>query len=360
LRERLVDSVAALQCAPDKSFPHALPGAAYTGFLRMLHNPRIIERPPVAEVYQDTVRRLATSARVLAVHDTSEIVFGGEVRREGLGRLHKHTQGFLAHTCLAVSTDRQRVPLGVLHVEPLVRCETSFADQSFLDRYVDPDRESQRWHRGVAAAEAAVGRAGVLIHVCDREADDYTLMLQIADASRSFIIRQRTDRVLAPQVVTEAIRTARALLHSAAVPVVGREATISRRKGKYPKASRKQHPDRDLRVARLEVEAMPVQIQRPDPVPKHLAPSLALNLVHVREVDVPAGQEPVDWWLWTSEPIDTPEQVLQIVDWYCARWVIEMCQSWDSSSGVLYLAPRSGSIAQNATNAARLLTTEAA
>ena len=323
LRARMVSSVQALQRAPDKSFPHAFTRAGYTGFIRMLHNPRVVERPPLAEVCADTVRRLAPLDQVLAIHDTTEVIFGGDVRRDGLGRLHRNTQGFLAHTCLAVCADGSRAPIGVLQLEPVVRAETVFTDKNSLNRYDDPTRESQRWHRGVQAAENAVGRVGLLIHLFDREADDYTLLLQMKDEHCAFIVRQRTDRVLSRDLTTDAIRTVRQLMHTAAVPVVGRAVTISRRGKKRPPDKLKSHPARAARIARLEVEAMTVAVQRPRPLSHGFASSLALNVVHVREIDVPEGEEPVDWWLWTSEPIDTPEQVLQIVDWYCARWVIE-------------------------------------
>ena len=43
----------------------------------------------------------------------------------------------------------------------------------------------------------------------------------------------------------------------------------------------------------------------------------------VWEVDAPAGEEPVEWRLITSEPIDTLSQVLRIVDIYRTRWLIE-------------------------------------
>jgi len=323
LRARVVISVQALQRAPDQSFPHAFTAAGYTGFIRMLNNPRVQERPPMAEVCADTVRRLAPLGRALAIHDTTEMVFGGEARRDGLGRLHAHTQGFLAHTCLAVEADGHRGPVGVLTLEAVVRAETPFTDKGSLNRYDDPLRESQRWHRGVRAAERALGRAGVLLHLFDREADDYLLLLQMKDEHCAFIVRQRVDRVLSCDLVTDAVRTVRALVHTTAVPVVGRAVSISRRSKKRPPDQLKRHPARDAREARLEVEAMAVAVQRPKPLDRALAPSVALNVVHVREVDVPEGQEPVDWWLWTSEPIDTPEQVLQIVDWYCARWVVE-------------------------------------
>ncbi len=43
----------------------------------------------------------------------------------------------------------------------------------------------------------------------------------------------------------------------------------------------------------------------------------------VREVDVADEVEPVEWTLMTTEPIDTPEQILSVVDSYRHRWKIE-------------------------------------
>ena len=324
VRDRLVVSVQALGRAPDKSFPQAFTPSQYTGFVRVVHNPRVIERPPLDEVVADTIRRIGRAARVIAVHDTTEMCFGGEVLRDGLGRLNKHNQGFLAHTCLAVFPDRPRTPIGVLHIEPLVRAKGAFTDVSFLERYADPERESQRWHRGVRAAEQALGRPGVMVHVMDREADDYTLLLQMHEESNAFVVRQRVDRVLGPgHPQIGQVRTVQRLMQAFAVPVLGRRVEISRRGKARPPDKRKTHPDRDARVARLEIEAMTVTVQRPAPASCQLAPSLELNLVHVREVDVPEGQEPVDWWLFTNLPIDTPEAIVEVVDTYLARWVIE-------------------------------------
>ena len=44
-------------------------------------------------------------------------------------------------------------------------------------------------------------------------------------------------------------------------------------------------------------------------------------MVHVKEKDPPDDLEPVDWLLLTSEPIDSDEQILEVVDVYRARSV---------------------------------------
>ena len=50
---------------------------------------------------------------------------------------------------------------------------------------------------------------------------------------------------------------------------------------------------------------------------------LSLNIVHVVEPEPPDGESAVEWRLWTSESVDTPEAALAVVDAYRARWRIE-------------------------------------
>jgi hypothetical protein len=54
-----------------------------------------------------------------------------------------------------------------------------------------------------------------------------------------------------------------------------------------------------------------------------LAPEVSLNVVRVWEANPPPDEEPVEWVLFTSDPIDTEAQILKIVDRYRARWTIE-------------------------------------
>jgi len=50
---------------------------------------------------------------------------------------------------------------------------------------------------------------------------------------------------------------------------------------------------------------------------------VSLWAVYVREIDPPAGEDAVEWMLLTSEPVETTEQALTIIQWYQHRWVIE-------------------------------------
>ncbi|MFT6629839.1 MAG: hypothetical protein ACJA1R_003122 [Flavobacteriales bacterium] len=51
--------------------------------------------------------------------------------------------------------------------------------------------------------------------------------------------------------------------------------------------------------------------------------SAFLNFVRVQEVDPAEDDDAIDWVLVTTEPIETAEDVLRIIDVYRARWQIE-------------------------------------
>jgi hypothetical protein len=135
-----------------------------------------------------------------------------------------------------------------------------------------------------------------------------------------FVVRATHDRV----VNTDGER-ARALL--AAQPIVlQRTVPINSRKGSG--WNRDRHlPVRDERTATLHIMAASVELQRPtasDSTPRATTPaSVQLNVVRVVEVNAPEGEQAIEWLLWTTLPIDTPDQVAEVVDTYRTRWLIE-------------------------------------
>jgi hypothetical protein len=51
--------------------------------------------------------------------------------------------------------------------------------------------------------------------------------------------------------------------------------------------------------------------------------SVSVWVVHVREDSPPAGAEPIEWFLLTTVGIETVEDAINCVKWYCLRWRIE-------------------------------------
>ena len=152
------------------------------------------------------------------------------------------------------------------------------------------------------------------IHVMDREGDNYDLLSELEAAQSGYVIRLSYDRRLVGErdKLREVVGRAPSLFR--------REVHVSTRAVGLP---RDPHAAREAREATLEVSAMAVTLSRSSNFAPGSPPSLNVNVVTVVERDCPEGQEPIAWYLVTSEPIDTAEQVAEVVDAYRARWVIE-------------------------------------
>jgi hypothetical protein len=50
---------------------------------------------------------------------------------------------------------------------------------------------------------------------------------------------------------------------------------------------------------------------------------IKIGIVHVKEDNPPAGVEAIEWFLLTTLSLQSVEQVLNCVKWYCLRWRIE-------------------------------------
>jgi hypothetical protein len=307
---RLIDDLVE---SPAESFPKALPdSAALEGAYRFFSNPSVTAEGILEPHVLGTAARCGPLGRVLVVHDTTEFEFRGEAAREGLGRLLRPGQGFFGHFSLAVSADGSREPLGVLNLETVIRRAPRVERHK---RATHKQGEAKRWRIGVERAEARLaGHAGA-VHVMDREGDAYSLMGELATAGREFVIRSAHDRVLDGPV--RKLREAAQL----APTVIEREVQLSARRNS-PGPKGKKFPARRARKARLSLAAAEV-VLAPKAPGAGLPKQLPLRLVHVLELWPPAGQQPVEWILLTTLPVDTPDALAFVVDAYRARWMIE-------------------------------------
>jgi hypothetical protein len=158
----------------------------------------------------------------------------------------------------------------------------------------------------------------------DREGDSYELMADMVEHDQAFVIRLCHDRRIDKNQSAKAQDVPKLFDVLGQAPVVlEREVVLSARKDQGKARVPGSFPARQSRLAQLEVRARSVEFAIGNGAPAHLPPTLALNFVEVREVDVHEGDAPVLWRLVTTEPIDTPEQVASIVDVYRMRWLIE-------------------------------------
>jgi hypothetical protein len=316
-----------LAAKPDASLPDALvTDAELEGAYRLFGNEHVsFERLFDAHAL-GTAERARGSKLVLAIHDTTTCTFR-HADPEEVGYLNTGKPGFPLHLSLLVDTQEWRRPLGLTHAEvlprenaPRPRGAKKTKRPSNHDTSKDQQREFLRWHRGIEITEARLAGSNVsIIHVADRESDSYVLMATCLREGHRFIFRARNNRNALEDGVAIPIRD---LIVDAPV-VLEREVPLSRRLGSPIPERRRTHPPRESRVARLCFSATKTTFKRPHIVGAHMPKTIEVNVLHVFEQDAPEGQEPVDWLLYTTEPLETKRQIENVVDYYRCRWQIE-------------------------------------
>lgn len=316
--ERVRQSVLRIGAAPDRSFPKQMRSIAeQEAFYRLLRNPRVSMEALLAGHYAETLTRIAQHRVVRIAHDTSEFSFEGD--REGLHFREGGRKGsFYAHFALATTADDRREPLGVLGVRPFANTENldrglTTAQKSARKKATPrEEKKSSRWEKLAIDTDNALPDGVEAIHLMDQEADDFNVFSALLHAGLRFVIRVETKRLTADN-----IRTSEFLADKPAQFL--RSVQVSRR-GK--KQSSRQHPVRAERKALLSVRASTVTLKRPKGSQATLK-EISISAVHVFEECPPSGQPPIEWMLFSSEPVDTLEQIEAVVDHYRGRWIIE-------------------------------------
>lgn len=309
---------------PDQSVPKATAtDAELEGCYRLLNNEHVTPEAILVPHQRRTVQRAEAHREVLVVHDTTSFRFTNEDTRQGLGPLlaKNGVRGFYAHVAMAVALGT-RDPLGVLAAYTYNR-SFEHTTSNTGKRITDPNNEYHRFARLIDQSEKQLAGHATAIHVIDREADIYELFARLVACRYRFVIRLSDDRTTPERVEGTKTRIKLSDIVRKLDGMAEREVPLSRRAKSALPSTRKIHPAREGRMARLSFRATNVEIRRPEHLPKELASTISLRLVHVVEVDPPEGEQPVEWQLLTTEPIDTVDDVLRIVDIYRARWMIE-------------------------------------
>jgi len=329
LGKRLETIADRLGAKPNMSIPAAMNGraemeAAYRFFDNSKVTPEAIMKPHVEATY----RRIQQNDVVLLVQDTTELdLTRPEQQVTEAGPIEcESRRGAFYHPLIAF--DKNGLPLGTVWSKSWAReqiqTELTAKEKRKLRRETPiEEKESIRWLEGVRAARKVAVSSPQTKCVCvaDSEADIYELFAEPRatphEGELHLLVRGCQDRALSGQQgrMLDAVRATPCLMMYS--------LDVSRRKPKTSVESRKRRTQRDARIAEVEVRAMTITL-RPPPRPNHKLPEVTVNIVLVEEPNPPEGQTPIQWLLITTLPIETIEQVKDIVAYYCVRWQIEV------------------------------------
>lgn len=309
--KRLVEVGGALAVSPRASLPKAFEDwAGLKGAYRLLSHEAVTHRAILSGHVQATAARCQQHPVVLSVQDTTDLIFAHAVDDDGIINHMKAVHGLIAHTALAVSASSHEV-LGVLSQQVWARHGPVPAKETASQRQ-HRRRESEKWSEGVcqvseALAASAEGQRPRVLHVFDKEGDNFEAMEVLEALGDGFVIRVNYNRLLETAVhgghyLQQAVERA---------PVRGHyQLQVPRGPGRAP------------RQAHLQVRACTVAV-RPPRLRERKGDALVLNVVLAQEVDTPRGVKPLHWCLMTHEPIATWQQCLAVIRAYEGRWRVE-------------------------------------
>jgi len=245
--------------------------------------------------WQQTEQRMANQSVVLCLQDTTELDFNGQ-RAHGLGPLSYEAQrGMYVHPTYAVTTARE--PLGILDVWMWARELRDATGQR------GGPKESLRWIEGYERlAELALCLPATrLVYVADREADMLPLMARAQQlvCPVDWLVRAKHNRCLP--------NSEKLWPHATEGAPIGEiEFVLAARPGSKARIVRQQ-----LWARRVELSAGKGEV-------------MAATCIVASEVGAPTGIKPVEWRLLTKRVAATGAEVAELIDWYRARWEIEM------------------------------------
>jgi len=331
LNQRLAEVLSQLATRPTASIPAACGGRAeLVAAYRFCANEKA-SFEAVLQPHRDATRqRMAAQPVVILPQDTTELdLTRPEQEVAGAGPLDGGVRrGAMLHLLYAFTPDG--TPLGAVHAATWVREEEPVcAGLSRAERAAIPieEKESLRWVVALQKGreEARACPATRFICVADSEADIYEVL---AEATREpqgmdWIVRACQNRALlcrsgensGEKHVRECVLQ-QPVLFEKTVHVRGRKAKVACE-------TRGRRQPRESRDAHVVVRAVRVTL-RPPSRPDRKLPPVTVNVVLVSEVNPPSGDEPVEWLLLTSLPIDTVEEVVQVLQYYTVRWMIEV------------------------------------
>ncbi len=331
LNKRLAIVLSQLAAQPTASIPAACGGyAEMAAAYRLFENERLCFEDVLQPHVEATRRRVAEQSLVILAQDTTELEFTRPQQQVvGAGPMDgSKRRGAFLHPLHAFTPDG--VPLGTVAARVWTRSDEASLSaaerQSRRKALPIEEKESQRWidmlRRGQELAVEVPGTR--FICVADSEADiyEYLAAAEAAPSRVDWIVRAAGDRALEP----EKDGTSADLLHAEVMKaevLFTKTITVRGREPKVACNARGRNQARQTRQAEVEVRAASVTLHPPYRRDRKLPP-LTVNVVLVREIAPPPGEDPIEWVLLTSLPVVTVEEVAAVIQYYCVRWMIEI------------------------------------
>lgn len=283
--------------------------AEQKGFYRLLHNENFSEQ----KIEESIVKRcgdLCSGRHVLCITDTSEFNLEpnrGRIKKDsGAGKTTKEgILGFMLHGSFVVDADI-KTALGYSGIDIWHRPEDEPNDDERLyQKRPIEEKESYKWIKAAEQSRRELSRAKQITVVADREADIYDLFGRYTGTDLHLLIRSKSDR----RINANKEKLTDHLLRQPEQHTYSIEVRGDIRKGI------------EKRKTELILKWTTVQLCKPRSCQdKAIADSVPVTVVEAKEKGKTAG---IYWRLYTTHPVNSAAEAIQIIEWYKQRWYIE-------------------------------------
>lgn len=308
LTRRLLDIAGAFFNKPSAGIVQACGSwAAAKAAYRFFDHQRTTMQTLLEPHRQATIERMRREPVVLVVQDSSSLNYTSHRDMQGLGPIGnslKGPHGLILHNMLAFRPDG--LPLGILDIQCWHRDPANFGAKKQRQTKAIQDKESYKWLRPLDCTREAARRCpdSRIVTVTDAEGDIYEFFDEAQKQGCQLLVRAREDRAIDGSAN-------RLWAHMQGLPQAGEVQLHVPRKAKQP-----------ARTARMSLRFAEITFKPPTKKP-HLPP-MRLWAVWSKESDAPEGIEPLEWMLLTAVPTTCLQDALERVQWYAARWGIEV------------------------------------
>jgi hypothetical protein len=283
--------------------------AEQKGFYRLLHNENFSEQKIEASIVK-RCSDLCAGRHVLCITDSSEFNLESHRGRiktgSGVGKTTKEgILGFMLHGSFVVDAGRSTA-LGYSGIDIWHRPEEEPNDdgRQYQKRPIE-EKESYKWIKATEQSRKELSRARQITIVADREADIYDLFGRYTGTDLHLLIRSKSDRRVNEnkEKLTDYLQR-QPEQHNYSIEV----------KGDIRKGIEK-------RKAELVLKWATVELRKPNSChDKNLADNVPVTVVEAKEKGKTNG---IYWRLYTTHPVSSANEAIQIIEWYKQRWYIE-------------------------------------
>lgn len=285
----------------EESIPRACQSKAATkAAYRFFDNNRVSADEIRKGFIHATTNRIKEHKLVLILSDSTNIVYSSHKSLKGIGVLRNFkARGLNKHSALVVTPDKQ--PLGLLYQKIWGRKPEDYGKRSMRAHLPIEQKESYCWFESLSIASKEIPAETHGIFIGDRGADIYELFLAERPSNIDLLIRSSCNRRLKN-------KTKKLFEMLSDLPIAGFMDVAVERGSNRPK-----------RIAHCSVSFSQVQLQ--NKFEKTDIPFL--NVIYVKEENIQNIENPIEWRLFTTIPINSLEKAIQCVSWYALRWLIE-------------------------------------